>query len=104
MKELFEDNFFNYDELKLDNFNSFVEKNDIITINFISGDGMINKDIQCLKTEIFAEVEEKLYKIFDKFRELSNVFLHGGDQINRFKTIDGNNIKDGDKIVIQTFE
>ena len=30
--------------------------------------------IKCLPSDIFAEVEEKLYKIFPEYRETNNVF------------------------------
>ena len=63
----------------------------------MSGDGKIsNIGIKCLKTNTFAEVEEKLYQTYNEFRETNNVFLAGGKVILRFKTIEQNNIKDGE--------
>ena len=35
---------------------------DIIVINFITTDGSLHEGIKCLSTDIFAEVEERLYK------------------------------------------
>ena len=85
-----------------DNIKKYVDFNKIIVINFISGDSIINNiGIKCLKTDTFAEVEEKLYKIFNEYRESNNVFLHGGNVVLRFKTIEENNIKDGDKVQLQ---
>ena len=104
MKELMEEDFFKYEGLKLEDIKTFVDIKDIMVINFISSDGMINQGISCFKTDIFAEIEEKLYKIYDKYRESNNVFMHGGDQIRRFKTIEENKIKDGDKIIMQMFD
>ena len=69
--------------------------NDIIVINFQASDGSVNYGIKCLKTEIFAEVEEKLYKIFNNLRNTNNMFTYNAKPVLRFKTIDENNIKDG---------
>ena len=82
----------------------YVDYYDIIFILFISGDVRINQAIKCLKTEIFARVEEKLYNIYDEYRESNNIFLYRGRPILRFKTIEENKIKNGDKIQLQKFE
>jgi len=74
-----------------------------MVINFASEDGMINQGINCLKTKIFAEIEEKLFKIYDKYRNINNIFLHGGNIVFRFKTIE-KNIKDSYKILLIKFE
>ena len=50
-----------------------VDYNDIMVINFISGDFSVNCGIKCLPTDIFAEVEEKLYKRFDNLRNTNNM-------------------------------
>ena len=72
-----------------------------MVVHFISGDGEINQGINCLPTEIFAEVEEKLYKIYNEYRETNNIFLANGNVIKRFKTMSENKIKNGDKIQLQ---
>ena len=100
----FEDDFFKFKGLEIEDMKRMVDYNNIMVINFVSDDGMINQGIKCLKTELFAEVEEKLYKIYDKCRNTNNVFLHGGNIVLRFKTIEENNIKDADKILLQKFE
>ena len=75
-----------------------VDYNKILVINFISTDQNINCGIKCLETDIFAEVEEKLYQQYEKFRETNNNFISGGKGILRFKTISENKIKNGDKV------
>ena len=80
------------------NMKQFVDYNNIIVVNFISGDGRINYGIKCLNTDTFAEVEEKLYKIYDEYRNTNNQFVSGGKIIIRFKKIYENNIKDGQKV------
>ena len=81
----------------------YVNYKNIMVVHFNSGDGKIDHGIKCLPTETFAEVEEKLYKIYDEYRETNNMFLAKGNIIKRFKKISENNIKDGDKIQLQNF-
>ena len=79
---------------------SICNYNDIMVVNFISSDHSIQCGIKCFANETFAEVEEKLYKKFDDFRNFNNMFLFKGNQILRFKTISQNKIKDGDLITL----
>ena len=79
--------------------------NDIIVINFISTDYSINNQgIKCLPDETFAEVEERLYKIYDDFRNTNNIFLFKGNQILRFKKIRENKINDGARIQLVKYD
>ena len=94
------DNEINNLKLKIENnyvSQSKVSKKDFMVINFVTGDGKImNCGIGCLPDETFAEVEEKLYKIYDEYRNTnSNYFLYGGRTILRFKKIRENKIKNG---------
>ena len=75
-----------------------VNLEDIIAIQFISTDQRISYPIKCLKTETFAEVEEKLYQKYEEYRERNNNFIAKGRLILRFKKICENQIEDGDKI------
>jgi len=73
-----------------------------MVVHFISGDGAINQGIKCLPTDTFAQVEEKLYQIYDNYRDnINNTFLAKGNIIKRFKTMSENHIKNGDKIQLQ---
>ena len=78
--------------------------NDIIVVNFISTDQNINYGIKCLKTDTFAEVEEKLYQKYGEYRETNNNFTANGRIILRFKSINDNHIKDGDKVQLINIE
>ena len=75
-----------------------VNYDDILSIHFISLDQNINCAIKCLKTDTFAEVEEKLYQKYGEYRETNNNFTANGRIILRFKSISDNHIKDGDTI------
>ena len=79
-----------------------VNMDDIMVINFLSTDQNMRCGISCLADDTFAEVEEKLYKKFDKFRDTNNVLLFGGNIILRFKKVRENNLHDGDTILIQS--
>ena len=73
-----------------------ISKKDIMVINFVTGDSKImNCGIGCLPDETFAEVEEKLYKIYDEYRNTDNYFLYHGTKILRFKKIMENKIENG---------
>ena len=97
-------------DLKLKLQNNPVNKNklftfdDILFVHFISMDQKINCGIKCLKTDTFAEVEEKLYQKFEEYRETNNNFLHKGKIVLRFKKVCENNIIDGDKIELIKLE
>ena len=71
---------------------------DVIWIYFQPIDNSFKEGIKCLKSNTFAEVEEKLYKKYEEYRETNNNFIAKGRLILRFKKICENNIKDGDKI------
>ena len=55
-----------------------VDFNDIMCVNFISSDKNIHFAASCLKTNTFAEIEEKLYKQYPQYRETNNNFLANG--------------------------
>ena len=90
----------NNKENKADKVNTNV--NDIITINFESGE--IRYEIKCSPTDIFSDVEEKLYKIDNNLKNANNIFSVNEKEVFKFKTLSENNIKDGDKIMISKFE
>ena len=79
-------------------FEPTINRNDILVINFISTDQVIHCGISCTSEEIFAEVEERLYKRFNEFRNTNNIFLCKGNVILRFKKISENRIGDGDNV------
>ena len=79
-----------------------VNYQDIIVINFMSMDDSVHYGIKCLPNDIFAEVEEKLYKKYDNLRNTNNMFTANAKPVLRFKKLCENNIKDGD--IIQLFK
>ena len=85
------------EKLKIKEKDKLINFDDIIIISFTSEDKIIDKyPIKCLKTDTFAEVEQKLYQKYDNFRDTNNIFILNEVPILRFKTLSENNIKDGD--------
>ena len=79
----------------INNLQNKVYFNDIMCVNFISSDQNVHYAASCLKTNTFAEIEEKLYKQYPQYRETNNSFLANGTQVLRFKTIAENKIGNG---------
>ena len=50
-----------------------VNLNDIVSVNFVSMDQTVHFSVPCLKTNIFAEIEEKLYKQYPRYRETNSI-------------------------------
>ena len=82
------------------NNNNITNPNDKIIINFISLDNNIHFTVSCLKTNLFAEIEAKLYEIYPQYREKNNTFVANGVQILRFKTIAENNLDNGTTVAL----
>ena len=78
--------------------------NDIMVINFVSLDSTVHYGIKCVSTDVFAEVEEKLYKIYDDLRNTNNMFTVNAKPVLRFKKLCENNIKDGDVVQLIKLE
>ena len=81
-----------------------VDFNQIRVVQFISTDHSIICGINCLLSDTFAEVEEKLYKIYPEYRETNNAFHVDGRPILRFKTIAENNIQMGHPVQIMKID
>ena len=88
--------------MQLNNMNNNIQSNninininDIMSVNFISMDQTVHFSVACLKTNTFAEIEEKLYKQYPQYRETYNRFLANGTQVLKFKTIAENKIGNG---------
>ena len=69
-----------------------------MVVTFISQDFSVNEAVKCLSTDLFAEVEEKLYKKYDNLRNTNNMFTVNEKPVLRFKKLSENRIKDGDTI------
>ena len=73
----------------------------IIAVNFISLNDNINYPMACKKTDIFANVEYKLYKEFPILKSKNIYFFANGNTINKSLTFEQNRIKSGDTILME---
>lgn len=101
-KLISKDNEINQLKLKHNNDEPKCNQNEIMILNFISTEvpTIQNCGIACFPNEIFAEVEEKVYKRFNEYRNSNNVCIAGGMPILRFKKLSENNLKNGDIVQI----
>ena len=74
----------------------------ILSALFISTDQKITYAIPCKNTTSFVRVEEKLYEVCPEYKETENYFIHNGNAVKRFKSIEENNIKSGKPIILNT--
>ena len=72
-----------------------VNYDEMMCINFISTDQNLHYAVPCIKTDVFAHIEEKLYKKFPKYKETNNTFIVNGTTVLRFKTIAEKKLENG---------
>lgn len=80
--------------------NFSISQNQIKCVTFKSSDNKLFFGVPCSGENIFAEVEEKLYKEYPEYRETNNSFYYEGKEILRFKTINDNHIGNGRPITL----
>jgi len=88
-------------ELKISQFPfEFSPGEKIISIIFISFDQNIISSFLCKNTDIFKALENKFYEKYSEYKDLDNIFISNGRNINRNKSLDENKIKNNDIITI----
>ena len=76
----------------------------VIAINFKSVDQTISDyALPCKNTDLFVRIEEKLIKQYPELKDKHIYFVNKTDIIKRFKTIDENNIKNGDILMVNDY-
>jgi len=86
------------------NINSKYNFEEYMVVTFISQDETVNKEIICLPSDIFADIEKELYEEYYKLAKTDNKFTVNEKPILRFKTLSENGIKNGDKILLSKIE
>ena len=81
-----------------------IDTNNLITLIFQSGDQLLRYAIICKNTDIFNVIVNKIFEREPKFKENFNYFLCNGNRVNEYKSLDENNIKDGNFIILQNLE
>ena len=68
---------------------------------FRTSDQTINYSVNCDKSDIFSEVEEKLYFEFPELKKKNINFIVNGNIINRTSTLEENGIQNGNIVLIE---
>ena len=76
----------------------------LISIIFTSTDQKIHYSIICKNTEIFYNLELKLYQKYNELSEVENYFTVNGSRVNKTKNLEFNKIKDNDVIILNTLD
>ena len=78
----------------------------IISVNFmtIGNQDIMNYSMPCKKSDLFVELEGKLYEDFPKYKNYNTYFEVNTRRIKRFKSIEENNIKGNDIIYLFVIE
>ena len=72
----------------------------LISIKFISSDQNINFSTFAKPNDNFSKIENILYNNYPNYKENENYFLVNGNRINKYKTIEENDIKNNDIITL----
>jgi len=76
----------------------------LISIIFTSTDQKIHYSIICKNTDIFYNLELKLYQKYTELSEVENYFTVNGRRVNKTKNLEFNKIKDNDVIILNTLD
>ena len=76
----------------------------LISIIFTSTDQKIHYSVICKNTDIFYNLELKLYQKYNEYSELENYFTVNGRRVNKTKNLEFNKIKDNDIIFLNTLD
>lgn len=76
----------------------------LISIIFTSTDQKIHYSIICKNTDIFYNLELKLYQKYNELSEVENYFTVNGSRVNKTKNLEFNKIKDNDVIILNTLD
>ena len=88
-------------EEKLERYPCILEKNEkLISIIIYSEDISIHHSIISKNTDIFNKIVNEIYKIYPEISEKNNIFTYKGKIIDKSKSIENNEIKDGDVVIL----
>ena len=72
----------------------------LLPIIFVTMDSKVHYSLICKDTEIFSQVEYRLYKKYPENAETKNSFTVNSIKINRFKSLKDNSIKYSDIVIM----
>ena len=77
---------------------------ELLPIIFVSSDQIIHYAFICKNTDKFSDIESKFYEIYPNYLERDNYFYVNGKKIDRNKTLQQNNFKYSDIVMIFPYE
>ena len=75
----------------------------IMAVQFTSLDQRVNRAFPCKNTTIFCRIEEMLYAEYPEFKEVNTYFTVNARPVKRFKSMQENNIQNGDVILLGVY-
>lgn len=76
------------------------ENERLMSLIITSSDQKINYSIICKNTDKFIKIEGMIYSEYPEYEELSNYFISNGKKINKFRTLEENQIRNSDIITL----
>ena len=80
------------------------EDEKMLTVSFSSSTKMLHYSVICKNTDIFTNIENKLYIQYPEYKEEQTFFTVNGRAINKYYTLDENKIKDNDVILLNIID
>ena len=80
--------------------NNVTDMSNIKSVIFQSEDSKIHYSMACRGNQLFSEIEAKLYEQYPEYKKTDNYFINRGNIVEKFQTIDENNIRNGDIILM----
>ena len=92
--------------LKLNNNkeNETIKKDELLSIQIKSIDQKVDTSFACKNSDLFVRIEEMLYDEFPEYKDLNTFFTVNGRFIKRFRSLQENEIKNKDKILLSIYE
>ena len=81
-----------------------LEGEKLMSVIFASIDQKIHHSIVCKNKDKFNMIENKFYEEFPEYTETENYFVVGGKKINKYKSLEDNNINNSDIILLNVIE
>ena len=76
----------------------------LMAVNFISKDEKVNLALPCKNTDTFVRLEEQLFNEYPDYKNVNTYFTVDGNIIKSNKTMEENNIKNTDAILLNIYE
>ena len=80
------------------------ENEKLMTVIFNSTDQKIHYALICKNTDVFNRLENSLYNIYTEYKDSENYFTCNGMRVNKYRTLEENNIKFSDVITLNKYE